>query len=431
MKIVLYSILAFLCPVCISFAQSPPANIRPLTIGDTLPRGIVLKNVLNHPVSKIQLDDYRGKAVILDFWATYCGTCVASFPVLQKLQDEFEKELLVLPVTNQNKAIVQPFIASNRHAKNTRLPFVYSDTLLKAYFPYYSLPHQVWINKSGVVKAISYADGFTRTNILKLIQNAELNMAYKNDQLVFDRHARLKDNMNAKEALFVYETLFTHYLPGAPSSMSLIRDSINRKVRLQFYNLPLHQLYARSYKEIEFNRIILEGVDRSLFEKGTNVSDWRERLLYCAEISYADSIPIARARMQLKYTVDAFLHARSYFEMRKVNVFSMTIADKSKIPISKAGNTFNSLLDKGPETKRLQHYPLSTLVSAMNKLASANGSKVIVLDETNLDELIDLQLSVDSIDQIPEMKAALSKYGIDITEVEREINMFIIEKLDD
>ena len=132
----------------LSPAQSPRA--RPLHIGDKMPE-LALTNIINYKTSTAALSDFKGKVLILDFWATWCTSCIIHFREEDSLQKLYKSELQVLLVntktTRDNKETVQGFFnksALKGHAY--LLPSIVGDSILAQFFPHRFLPHYVWSN---------------------------------------------------------------------------------------------------------------------------------------------------------------------------------------------------------------------------------------------------------------------------------------------
>ena len=63
-----------------------------------------------------RLSELRGKAVILDFWATWCPPCTRAMPHLQKLHEKYsQKGLVVIALTAETRSKVEPFIRQNNY----------------------------------------------------------------------------------------------------------------------------------------------------------------------------------------------------------------------------------------------------------------------------------------------------------------------------
>ncbi|CCQ93216.1 Alkyl hydroperoxide reductase/ Thiol specific antioxidant/ Mal allergen [[Clostridium] ultunense Esp] len=78
-----------------------------ISIGEEAPN-FTLKNLDGEEVS---LTDYRGKTVLINFWATWCKYCDIEMPDLQKLDKENE-DLVVLAVdVMEKKSLVEEYIA--------------------------------------------------------------------------------------------------------------------------------------------------------------------------------------------------------------------------------------------------------------------------------------------------------------------------------
>jgi len=131
-----------------------------LKVGDKIPEELwhLPLKVVNHPEGKeyIRLSDYRDKKlIILEFWGTWCGSCIAALPLAKNIQHEFAKDLLVIPITFEPADKVKSFVAKNEIARNVNLWSVVEDSTLTGWITKYTYPHFTWIADGKILSHTS------------------------------------------------------------------------------------------------------------------------------------------------------------------------------------------------------------------------------------------------------------------------------------
>ena len=93
------------------------------------------------------LAQYRGKVVLVNLWATWCPPCVEELPSLLRLARKFQKNLVVIAVSEESKKDIQDFFSQWPQPSRN---FILSTSLdiQKTFFPQ-ALPESYLLDKKG------------------------------------------------------------------------------------------------------------------------------------------------------------------------------------------------------------------------------------------------------------------------------------------
>jgi thiol-disulfide isomerase/thioredoxin len=128
----------------------------------------------------VKLSDLKGKVVLLDFWAVWCGPCIATFPHLREWNEEFrDKGLEILGVTTYYERYGFDVAAGKLKKAEANLSKDQEHEVLKDFAAHHKLGHRLMtLSKDGwkqagadyKVKGIPTAVLIDRKGVVRMVK---------------------------------------------------------------------------------------------------------------------------------------------------------------------------------------------------------------------------------------------------------------------
>ena len=120
---------------------------------------------------EVKLSDYRGKVVLLNFWATWCGPCALEIPWFIEFEQQYKSrglEVLGVAMDEEGWPVIKPFIAE--HKMNYRV-LLGNDSVSQLYGGVDALPTTFIIDRDGRLASAPYVGLAGKNEYLQEIQS--------------------------------------------------------------------------------------------------------------------------------------------------------------------------------------------------------------------------------------------------------------------
>lgn len=155
----------------------------PPKIGDRAP-DLAIDTMLQGPADNdLSWQALKGQAMVLEFWATWCGPCVAAIPHFNELAEEFsDQPVRFLSLTDEEESIIEPFLKSQPISGWVGLDL---DRSVFRDYAVLGVPATVLVDKEGVIQAVTHPRHVTKTVLRDLIAGRQPDVPEKSTGTLF------------------------------------------------------------------------------------------------------------------------------------------------------------------------------------------------------------------------------------------------------
>jgi thiol-disulfide isomerase/thioredoxin len=270
----------------------------------------VIINIQTGEIHQEKLSNSNGKIRILDFWATWCGPCIAKMSDLQKLKNEFQNDLEIISISDETIEKILPFV------QKRNLPFrfvVDKESVISNKFEVGALPFTILIDKKGIIKKINGSYMITPNVMKDLIDDKPVILPKP------PVYIPSKSTSDTAIKGIKSQNVFTKYQPNVPSFMKDEMKGEYAGRRVMIYNLSLKGMVNALSNYGQAN---VSNYDNSEFKKED---------LYCLDMILDDKNAPQRSQLALDFLLKKFPE-KIKIKSEKVKGYVLELQDKTKIP---------------------------------------------------------------------------------------------------
>lgn len=409
-----------------------------LRIGEKVPQ-TAFPGALRHSSPSIKLSDFKGKVLILDFWASWCGPCVGMVGRMDSLEKRFGGRVQFLPVSSQTAQEVSLFRQKLARRTGLRIdsPEVVGDSQLKKVFPYTGVPHYIWIDPDGVFRAQTGLEQVTAKHLEAFLKDHSAALAEKKDEELLGYHTSegsLSEFFSSKNSpmasVNTYHSFFSGRIAGLQSAMSLrLPEPEQKNWRITFTNyVPLGMFkyaYGKGQRFLSAGSIVLDVSDPSLLVgpgKQVPYAIWQQQHTYCYELVVPPLHSDSAFSIFRKDLVNLFPQYQALVEKRSLPVLAL-IRTSGENKLTGASETFQESYDGF--TYRLRHSTMEGFMTSLNGIYMTS-SKLPVVDQTGITTVFDMDLEV-KFSQVDDLNQALEKYDLKLVQKREVMEVLVIK----
>jgi thiol-disulfide isomerase/thioredoxin len=410
------------------------AQKKTLTVGDTMPALTVkiLENgkVVNKPLREY----YKDQHLILSFWATWCGSCMISIRETDSLINKEKLPVRLLPVTYEKKEQVAKFVTVNRKLKGLKLDYGIEDNEMMGYlFRFKSVPHEVWVDKEGVIKAITYPEDINLVNMQKFYMNEALNIKIKADKAY-----RPEMPFPMDSSILTYRTVFTKYneeynfIKG-----SLAKPFSEKENRFFTINGDMLGLYLSAFcynqvGKVPSNRYEIQTENRFALMPSLEAPKYGKEITkkdirifqYCFDLFFSEEIPIRSFYSHLLKELNTISNFEGIIERKYRNAW--ILQKVSGVDVKKSTTQEQVLFSQGMATS-IKGKPVTYLSEFLNWYMDT----IPVINKTGIKDLIDVDLDIEINEDTgllnsEKINSSLRKVGLEIIKQKDWVDVLVI-----